>query len=186
MGVVAGQLEVICGCMFSGKSEELMRRARRAQIAGKKVVLAKLAVDTRYDKDAVASHNGNKWDAIIVETAADLRIKALGYDVVGIDEAQFFAEEDLASLRAMAERQVVIISGLDMTYRGEPFGIMPFLMAIADRVDKLDAICHTCGELATMTQRLIDGKPAPFNGPTVQIGGLETYEARCKRHFYAA
>jgi thymidine kinase len=177
-----GRLEVITGPMYSGKSEELLRRLRRAEIAGKKVIVAKPDIDSRYDKKKVVSHNGSMMDAVLVKNSMNLRIQTVGYDVVGIDEVQFLEGDTLLEdLRKMAVRQNVIASGLDMTFRLEPFGIMPQLLAVAERIDKLTAICHSCGEEATQTQRLIDGKPASLTGPTVLVGGLDSYEARCPR-----
>lgn len=171
--------------MFSGKSEELLRRLRRAEIAGKKVVLLKWVGDGRYKHDVVVSHAGSEMDAIPVDDAGSIALLSLGYDVVGIDEGQFF--EGLATVvPALAKKQTIIVSGLDMTYRGDPFGDMPTLLAIADRIDKLNAVCHSCGEDANLTQRLLNGKPAPFSGPTVQVGGIETYEARCRSCFEKA
>lgn len=180
-----GRLEVVTGPMYSGKSEELMRRLRRAQIGGKTVVLFKPHLDKRYKHNQVVSHAGREMDAVLVSTASTLTVDSLGYDVVGIDEVQFI-EDILEPIKRMAERQTVIVSGLDMTFRREPFGEVPTLLAIADRIDKLTAVCHACGADATLTQRLIDGKPAPFLGPTVQVGGLESYEARCRRCFEPA
>jgi thymidine kinase len=165
--------------MFSGKSEELLRRLRRAQIAGKKTLLLKWHGDGRFKKDAVVSHSGSEMDAFPVDDLGTLTLLSLGYDVVGIDEIQFF-EAPAPIVQALAKKRIVIVSGLDMTFRGEPFGDMPVLLAVADRIDKLTAICHSCGLDATLTQRLVDGKPAPFSGDTIQVGGLDTYEARCR------
>lgn len=177
-----GRLEVITGPMFSGKSEELMRRLRRAQIAGYNVGLFKPLIDSRYKKDKVVSHNGTEMKAHLVE-GNDLPVNTIGFDFVGIDEVQFL-DNVVESVQHMTHRgQIVIVSGLDMTYRAEPFGTMPILLAIAERVDKLTAVCHSCGADATRTQRLVDGKPASFAGPTVQVGGIESYEARCVRCF---
>lgn len=169
--------------MFSGKSEELMRRLRRAQIAGKSVVLFKPEFDTRYKNFRVVSHSGQEMDAIQVSTAATLPIDALGYSVVGIDEIQFIEDAIEPILMMAARGQIIIVAGLDQTFRREPFGDVPVLLALADRVDKLSAVCHSCGDDATLTQRLVNGKPALFTGPTVQVGGLESYEARCRRCF---
>lgn len=183
---MTGRLEVIVGPMFSGKSEELMRRLRRAQIAGKSVVVFKPQFDKRYKHNRVVSHNGTEMDAILVSDVTQLRVDAFGYDVVGIDEIQFI-EGAVEHVMLMAARgQVVIVSGLDQTYRREPFGEIPTLLALGDRIDKLSAVCHACGADATLTQRLIDGKPAPFAGPTVQVGGLDSYEARCRKCFEPA
>lgn len=178
-----GRLEVVCGPMFSGKSEELMRRLRRARIAGKSVALFKPHFDKRYKHNRVVSHAGQEMDAILVSTAATLPMDSLGYDVVGIDEVQFIDSIIDPILEMTRRKQIVIVAGLDQTYRREPFGDIPTLLALADSIEKLTAVCHSCGADATLTQRLIDGHPAPFSGPTVQVGGLESYEARCRRCF---
>lgn len=180
-----GRIEIITGPMFSGKSEELMRRLRRSKIAGYNVGLFKPDIDHRYEHKKVVSHNGVEMDAIIVRSASDLRIQGLGYDIIGIDEIQFI-EKVVPAIQELARNAIVVVSGLDMTYRAEPFGEMPTLLAIAERVDKLTAVCHSCGADATRTQRLVNGKPASFTGPTVQIGGIESYEARCVKCFGAA
>lgn len=180
-----GRLEVITGPMFSGKSEELMRRLRRSQIAGYKVGLFKPDIDHRYKREKVVSHNGTEMHAVLVKSESDLHIQAFGYDVIGVDEVQFI-ENVVQTIRDLAKNNIVIVSGLDMTYRAEPFGEMPTLLAIAERVDKYTAVCHSCGADATRTQRLLDGKPAPFSGPTVQVGGVESYEARCLKCFQSA
>jgi thymidine kinase len=167
--------------MYSGKSEELLRRLRRAQIAGKTVGLFKPEFDNRYKSLRVVSHSGQEMDAHLITSASSLLIDSLGFSVVGIDEIQFI-DETIDPIQVMVNRgQNVIVAGLDQTFRREPFGDVPILMALADRVDKLSAVCHSCGDEATLTQRLVNGKPASFEGPTVQVGGLESYEARCKR-----
>jgi len=175
-------LEVICGSMFAGKSTELIRRLERASIARKKVVLLRPHIDNRYSEDSLVSHNGTQMQAEQIRSVGDL-YKHLNspVHVIGIDEAQFLDESFATNINKMAEYKQVIVTGLDMTYRAEPFGIMPYLMSVADRVDKLYAVCHQCGKDATRTQRLIDGKPAPFDGPTILVGALESYEARCRR-----
>lgn len=179
-----GRLEVIVGPMYSGKSEELLRRLRRAEIGGYRVACVKKDIDNRYDEKKVVSHAGSFREAITVSNAADIKLQTVGYSIVGVDEVQFFDDEDFVdTITGMARRQIVICSGLDQTYRGEPFGYVPTLLALADRIDKLAAVCHVCGEDATKTQRLIDGKPAPFTGSTIQIGGYDTYEARCREHW---
>lgn len=177
-----GRLEVITGPMFSGKSEELLRRLRRAAIAGYNVGLFKPDIDHRYKREKVVSHNGVEMTAIPVKSANDLYLQALGFDVVGVDEVQFI-ENIVDTLRQVSKKAIVIVSGLDMTYRAEPFGDIPTLLAIAERIDKLTAVCHKCGLDASRTQRLVDGKPASFAGPTVQVGGIESYEARCGQCF---
>ena len=183
------RLEVICGPMFSEKTTELIRRLRREQIAGRNVVAFKHSLDSRYEADAITSHNGQKIPSYLVEYLWQIPELTNEFDVVGIDEVQFFEPdgENISAITALVQKHKrVIVAGLDMTYRREPFGIMPYLLAVADDVAKLRAVCHKCGEDAQYTQRLIDGEPAPFSGPTVQVGALESYEARCKNCFEKA
>jgi len=176
-----GWLEVVCGPMFSGKSEELIRRLRRAEIAGLRTLIVKPAVDQRYDVGHVVSHAGAKMRAVSAASGADVFRLAGGYDAVGIDEVQFFDERIVDSIEALVARGArVVAAGLAQDFRGLPFGSMPELLCIAEFVDKLEAVCHRCGGPATLTQRLIDGRPAPFAGETVQIGALDSYEARCR------
>lgn len=178
-----GRLEVICGPMYSGKSEELMRRLRRNKIAGRKVILVKPRADDRYHSDHVVSHNGASMEAQAC-SVEDLMNVIEDADTVGIDEVQFYTEELIPVINTLVSNgKLVVVSGLDMTYRQEPFGIMPYLLSTAENVEKLAAICHKCGEDAYFTQRLDDGKPASFAGPTVSVGGLESYEARCRDCF---
>ncbi len=179
-----GRLEVIAGPMFSGKTEELIRRLRRAVIAKQKVQVFKPALDNRYAETAVASHAGGVFEAIPLKEIGELEshLKA-DTTVVGIDEAQFFSEEITAIVQRLADRGVrVIVAGLDMDFRGEPFGPMPALLAQADQVDKLQAICVVCGFPASRSQRLINGKPARYDDPIVIVGASEMYEARCRAH----
>ncbi|HFC08471.1 MAG TPA: thymidine kinase [Chloroflexi bacterium] len=179
-----GRLEVIAGPMFSGKTEELIRRLRRAVIARQKVQVFKPALDNRYAKTAVASHAGGVFEAIPLNDIEALE-QHLKDDttVVGIDEAQFFSEKITAIVQRLADRGVrVIVAGLDMDFRGEPFGPMPALLAQADQVDKLQAICVVCGFPASRSQRLINGKPARYDDPVVIVGASEMYEARCRAH----
>jgi thymidine kinase len=181
-----GKIEVVTGCMFSGKSEELIRRIKRAKIARQKVQVFKPSIDTRYSVVEVVSHAGEKVEALPVSSTKELleRIEE-DTEVIGIDEAQFFDTEIVDALRKIAKSgKRVIVAGLDMDFRGEPFGPMPYIMAIADEVLKLHAICTVCGEDATMTQRLISGEPASYNDPVIMIGASESYEARCKLHHY--
>jgi len=181
-----GKIEVVTGCMFSGKSEELIRRLKRAKIAKQNVQVFKPSIDTRYSIVEVVSHAGEKIEALPVSSSKEIleNVKE-NTDVVGIDEAQFFDMEIVDVLRKLAkDGKRIVIAGLDMDFRGEPFGPMPYIMAIADEVLKLHAICTVCGEDATMTQRLINGEPASYNDPVVMIGASETYEARCKLHHY--
>jgi len=179
-----GSIEVVCGSMFSGKTDELIRRMRRAMIARQKVQVFKPAIDVRYAAEKVTSHAGADFDATPVAKAEDIfaRLDA-DTTVVGVDEAQFFDDGILDVTSRMAERGIrVLVAGLDQDFRGEPFGPMPMLMAKAERVDKLQAICMVCGEPASRTQRLVNGKPARFDDPVVIVGASELYEARCRKH----
>jgi len=183
-GAHEGWIEVISGVMFSGKSEELLRRVRRALIAKKRVQVFKSHLDRRYaGVERLSSHNGSAIEAVPVVSAREIRTRVNPEtDVVGIDEVQFLDSEVVSVVRWLARRRVrVIVAGTDMDFRGEPFGSMGELMAIAEVVDKLHAICVQCGDLATRNQRLIDGEPAPAEGPVIQIGGAESYEARCRQ-----
>jgi len=176
-----GSLEVVCGPMFSGKSEELIRRLRRAEIAGLRALIVKPAVDDRYDVGHVVSHGGAKMRAVTAMSGVDVRRLAAGYEAVGVDEAQFFDARIVGAISDIVDGGArVVAAGLAQDFRGLPFGSMPTLLALADYVDKLEAVCHRCGGPATLTQRLVDGKPAPFSGETVQIGALDSYEARCR------
>ena len=176
-----GWLEVVCGPMFSGKSEELIRRLRRAEIAGQKALIVKPAVDDRYDVGHVVSHAGAKMRAVTAGSGADVLRLANVYDAVGIDEVQFFDEGVVEAIEALVSAGArVVAAGLAQDFRGLPFGAMPTLLCVAEFVDKLEAVCHRCGGPATLTQRLLDGEPAPFDGETVQIGALDSYEARCR------
>jgi thymidine kinase len=179
-----GLIEVVCGSMFSGKTDELIRRLRRAVIAKKKVQVFKPSVDIRYAAEKVTSHAGADFDAIPVVKSWDVLDKLEAEtSVVGIDEAQFFDEGIVDVTRQLADRNLrVIVAGLDTDFRGEPFGPMPILMAKAERVDKLQAICMVCGEPASRTQRLVNGKPARYDDPVVIVGAAELYEARCRLH----
>jgi len=170
--------------MFSGKTDELIRRLVRATIAKQKVQVFKPAIDVRYAVEKVTSHAGSNFDAIPVEKAADIR-KNLEADttVVGIDEAQFFDPEIVPVAEGLADKGIrVIVAGLDMDFRGEPFGPMPIFMSMAEHVDKLHAICMTCGDEASRTQRLVNDKPARYDDPVVIVGASELYEARCRKH----
>ena len=178
----SGWIEVVCGSMFSGKTEELIRRVRRAQIARQKVQVFKPAQDTRYTEREVTSHNGMQVEAVSVEDTAQIRaLMRPDTTVVALDEAQFFDDDVVALCEELANRGVrVIVAGLDMDFRGEPFGPMPTLMALAERVDKLQAICLVCGGPASRTQRLINGQPAAYDDPVILVGASEVYEARCR------
>lgn len=180
----AGRIELICGSMFSGKTEELIRRLRRAKIAQQKVQVFKPQLDVRYSVGKVASHNGLDFEAIPVEKAAD--IPALikeGVTVIGIDEVQFFDDGIIPLVDDLANRGLrVILAGLDLDFRGEPFGSMPQLICRAEYVDKLHAICMECGEEACRTQRLVNGQPAYYEDPIILVGASESYEPRCREH----
>lgn len=179
-----GFIEVVTGSMFSGKTDELIRRLRRATIAKQKVQVYKPSVDTRNEKTMVTSHAGSEFAATPVDKATKI-LDLVDDDttVVGIDEAQFFDAEITSVVQNLAEGKVrVIVAGLDMDFRGEPFGPIPQLMAQAEKVDKLQAICMVCGDPASRTQRLINGEPAHFDDPVVVVGASELYEPRCREH----
>ncbi|MFW6135506.1 MAG: thymidine kinase [Chloroflexota bacterium] len=177
-----GWIEVICGSMFSGKTEELIRRLRRARIAKQQTQVFKPTIDTRYADREVTSHNGMQIEALPVEDTAQVReMIAPETTVVAIDEAQFFDDDVVLLCEKLADRGLrVIVAGLDMDFRGEPFGPMPALMARAEQVTKLQAICVECGGPASRTQRLIDGEPAAYDDPVIFVGASEVYEARCR------
>ncbi len=179
----AGWIEVICGSMFSGKSEELIRRIHRVQIAQKKVQVFKPSIDDRYAVQYISSHNGSKIEAISINEPKEILDKLNpDTEVVAIDEGQFFSQEIVSIAQKLADAgKRVIIAGLDQNFRGEPFGPMPDLMAIAEYVDKLQAICMICGNEASRTQRLVNGKPAKYDDPVILIGAKESYEARCRK-----
>ncbi len=179
-----GSIEVVCGSMFSGKTDELIRRLVRATIAKQKVQVFKPAIDVRYAVEKVTSHAGSNFDAMPVVTSKDILTK-LEKDttVVGIDEAQFFDADVVQVAQQLVARCIrVLVAGLDTDFRGEPFGPMPILMSIAEHVDKLHAICMVCGGEAARTQRLVNGKPARYDDPVVIVGASEMYEARCRLH----
>jgi thymidine kinase len=179
----SGWVEVISGVMFSGKSEELLRRVRRATLARKSVQVFKSHLDERYGGLAfVSTHDGGRIQSEPVSSSTEVaeRIRE-DTEVVAIDEVQFLDHGIVAVANELADRGVrVIAAGTDMDFRGEPFGPIGAMLAIAEKIDKLSAICVRCGQLATRNQRLIDGRPAPAEGPTIQVGGLESYEARCR------
>lgn len=179
-----GSLEVITGSMFCGKTDELIRRLRRATIARQKVQVFKPAIDNRYAVEKVTSHAGSEFGAVPIQNAAEINHQ-LQHDttVVAVDEAQFFDEDIIPIVQRLADRGLrVIVAGLDTDFRGEPFGPMPELMAKAEIVDKLHAICMICGESASRTQRLVNGQPACYEDPVVIVGAAEMYEARCRKH----
>ncbi|MBM7605300.1 thymidine kinase [Metabacillus crassostreae] len=180
----SGWLEVICGSMFSGKSEELIRRVRRAKFAKQEVKVFKPVIDNRYSEEEVVSHNGT---AIICKPVAS-SIEILEYisdktDVIAVDEVQFFDENIVDVLTLLANQGYrVIAAGLDQDFRGEPFSVVPGLMAIAESVTKLQAVCSVCGSPASRTQRLINEKPASYDDPIILVGASESYEPRCRHH----
>ncbi|WP_259517667.1 thymidine kinase [Halanaeroarchaeum sp. HSR-CO] len=181
----SGWVEVITGSMFSGKTEELLRRLRRAEIAGQSVAAFTPAIDDRFGQETLGSHAGSSWQATVVDNDGagvwDVVDVLDGEEVVAIDEANFFDPPlvDVAQELASAGRRV-IVSGLDQTYRGDPYEPVPQLIATAEYVDKLQAICTICGEPATRTQRIVDGQPAHVDEPTTIVGADESYEARCR------
>jgi thymidine kinase len=178
----SGWVEVICGSMFSGKTEELLRRLRRAVIARQNVQLFKPAIDNRYGVTTVASHDGAKWEGSVIREATEIlnQVEPETH-VIAIDEVQFFDDAIVDVCDALAlQGKRIIVAGLDLDFRGEPFGPMPALMAKAESVHKLHAICMVCGGEASRTQRLIDGRPAYYEDPVVLIGAAESYEARCR------
>lgn len=178
-----GYIEAVIGPMYSGKSEELIRRLKRAKIAKQNVVVFKPKIDDRYSKEDVVSHSGNTINAIPISKPSQI------YDfidnktqVVGIDEVQFFDEEIVDIAIELADKGIrVIAAGLDMDFKGEPFGPTPKLLAVAEFVDKIQAICSVCGQPATRSQRLINGQPAKYDEPIIQVGAVESYEARCRK-----
>jgi thymidine kinase len=182
-GTRPGWIEVITGVMFSGKSEELIRRVRRAVIAKKQVQVFKSHLDARYaGLYSVTTHDGLTVEAEPIDSAEQIaRGVRRGTEVVAVDEAQFLDEGIVAVAGSLADGGVrVILAGTDVDFRGLPFGSMPNLMCAAEVIDKLHAICVVCSGPATRNQRLVDGRPAPWNSPTIMVGGRESYEARCR------
>ncbi|HEX2908707.1 MAG TPA: thymidine kinase [Phototrophicaceae bacterium] len=182
----SGRIEVICGSMFCGKTEELIRRTRRAMIAKQAVQVFKPALDTRYHIQQVTSHNGQNIEAHPIKNAQQiLELLEDSTTVVTVDEVQFFDEPIVEVVEQLAAQGIrVIVAGLDTDFRGEPFGPMPRLMCVAEEVTKLHAICVVCGEEASRTQRLVNGHPAHFNDPIILVGAQEAYEARCRKHHF--
>lgn len=186
MGISHPKLEVICGPMFSGKSEELMRRLRRAKIAQQPVIVFKPAIDTRYCLEKIVSHAGNSFEAHALDDEKLLPtfIKNNIPHTIGIDEIQFFPISILNTITTLMQSgHRVVCAGLDLDFRGIPFGPIPALLATADIITKLTSICTPCGEDAHFSQRLINGVPAKFNDPIIQIGAEEAYQARCRKCF---
>lgn len=184
------RLEVIVGPMFSGKTEELLRRVRRENIAGRSSILFKPEIDYRYGRAKVVSHNGSELESLVAHSSQELFEKAImntEASVIGIDEGQFFDPHlpyFIEQLLNPINNFKIVVCGLDKDFATQDFGPMPRLMVLADRVDKLTAVCNKCGsDDASFTQRLVDGKPAAFDGPTILVGGTESYEARCRDCF---
>ena len=177
-----GSLDVICGSMFSGKTEELIRRLRRAQYAQKDIMSFKHSLDKRKEIEYVSSHDGNKLSAIATDNVGLIRqLVTHKTEVVGIDEVQFFSAEIVDLIMDFVHKgKRVIVSGLDLDFRGIPFSCIPTLLAIADSITKLKAICMRCGKEAQHSQRLVNHKPAKFDDPIIMIGAEECYEARCR------
>lgn len=179
-----GWIEVVVGPMFSGKSDELIRRIKRALIARQRVLVFKPRLDDRYHATDVFSHDGRRAEAIAVRDAAELEAHLCDPlpEVVAVDEAQFFDDGLVKLVLELADKGVrVICAGLDMDFRGEPFGIMPQLLARAEYVEKLYAVCPVCGAPATRTQRFVNGKPARYDDPVILVGASEAYEPRCRK-----
>lgn len=179
---IKGHLEVISGSMFSGKSEELIRRVRRAEIAHQKVSVFKHKFDNRMSIDSILSHSGDKCKAIAIDNPQDIKLFVSDdTKMVAIDEVQFFGEEIVpVILQLLDEGKIVIAAGLDLDFRGIPFGCIPTLMAIANTITKLNAICMLCGNKAMYSQRLINGLAAKFDDPLILIGSQDSYQARCR------
>ncbi len=182
-GVNTGWIEVICGSMFSGKSEELIRRVHRVQIAKKKVQVFKPTIDNRYSIQYIYSHNGTKVEAVNITKSKDLLEKIEpDTEVIAIDEAQFYDDDIVSICQKLANQgKRVIVAGLDQDFRGEPFGPIPKLLAVAEYIYKLQAICMVCGNTASRTQRLVNGQPAKYSDSIILIGAKESYEARCRK-----
>lgn len=185
----SGRIEVICGCMFSGKTEELLRRMRQVRIARQPYRLFTPRRDTRYGVGQVASHSGGRLEATTISSIREVLNQSEDVHVVAVDELHFLddtAEEICGVCQTLAGRGMrVIVAGLDQSYRAEPFPAMSQLLAVAEQIDKLYAICVRCGAYATRSQRLIDNQPAPYDAPTIVVGGLDLYEARCRACYEA-
>ncbi|MGS2777384.1 thymidine kinase [Robertmurraya sp. GLU-23] len=179
-----GWVEVICGSMFSGKSEELIRRVRRAQFAKQNIAVFKPKIDNRYSDEAVVSHNGTSFIARPIAHSTEIfQHIDPEIDLIAIDEVQFFDDEVVKVIQHLADSgHRVVAAGLDQDFRGEPFTVMPALMAIAELVTKLQAVCAVCGSPASRTQRLINGEPASYDDPIILVGASEAYEPRCRHH----
>lgn len=178
-----GYIEIVIGPMYSGKSEELIRRIKRAKIAKQNIVVFKPKIDDRYSKEDVVSHSGDSVNAIPINSAKEIyNFIDSKTQVVGIDEVQFFDEQIVEVAVDLADKGIrVIAAGLDMDFKGEPFGPTPKLLCVSEFVDKIQAICSVCGQPATRSQRLINGGPARYDDPIIQVGAVESYEARCRK-----
>jgi len=178
-----GWMEVITGSMYAGKTEELLRRIRRIKYARKEVLIFKPVIDNRYSNDEIVSHNNERINSITINDASEI-IEYLGKYLpyaIAVDEMQFLGDNMITIASDLADKGIrVILAGLDTDFRGEPFGIMPELLARAEYVTKLYAICNVCGAPASRTQRIINGKPAHYDDPIIMIGAQEHYEARCR------
>jgi thymidine kinase len=177
-----GWVEVIAGCMFAGKTEELIRRIKVLEFAKKNILVIKPAIDNRYSNTKVVSHAGSSVDSIVVSTSKEILNHVTdATDVIAIDEVQFFDEGIAEVCDYLAKKgKRVMCAGLDTDFRGEPFGMMSILITEAEFVTKLTAVCNKCGSPATRTQRLVDGAPASYNDPLILVGASESYEARCR------
>ena len=177
-------MELICGSMFSGKSEELIRRVRRTQFARQKTVVFKPAIDNRYAEESVVSHNGaSVWAKPVSKSVDIFNHLEDNWDVIAIDEVQFFDRDIVEVAKRLADSGYrVILAGLDQDFRGEPFGPVPELMALSEKVTKLQAVCTVCGSPASRTQRLINNRPANYHDPIILVGASEAYEPRCRHH----
>ncbi|RAI79873.1 thymidine kinase [Macrococcoides goetzii] len=180
----SGWIECITGSMFSGKSEELIRRVRRGLFAKQRVIVFKPSIDDRYSDLEVVSHNGNKVEAVNVSHSSEIMEHVQeDHDIIAIDEIQFFDNDIVGVATQLAEEGYrVITAGLDMDFRGVPFEPVPEIMAVAEHVTKLQAVCSVCGAPSSRTQRLINGEPARFDDPIILVGAKESYEARCREH----
>ena len=179
---VKGKLEVICGSMFSGKSEELIRRIRRVEFAHAKAAVFKHKIDNRISIDYITSHGGDKYKAIAIDTPSDMELFVSdSVQLIAVDEVHFFGEEIVPVIMNFIDQgKRIIVAGLDLDFRGIPFGCMPTLLSIANTVIKLNAICAVCGDEAIFTQRLINGRAAKFDDPLILIGAQDCYQARCR------
>lgn len=179
-----GEIQAISGCMMAGKTTECIRRVEAADIAGLDYEIYKPAIDTRYGEESIVGHNGDEWDATVVDSAYDIVAETpFSTDIVAIDEIQFFDPQLIIAIETLANEEItVIVSGLDRDFRGEPFEVTAHVLARAEYVEKLSAVCAECGSPATRTQKLVDGEPAPYASERVEVGGQEQYEARCREH----